>query len=611
MASSNWDRMLRIDLNRRTYAVEETTAQLEEYVGGMGRGVKLLLDEMVAGADPLGPANRLIFSTGPLTGTLAPMFAQTCLVTKSPLTGTILNTYAGGDLGAEIKFAGYDALIFEGQADDWSYIFIDDGHVSFHDAAHLLKMDSLGTEQVVREELGVAQARVIAIGLAGQNLVKFAAILSGRRVFGRGGAGAVMGSKRLKAIAIRGTRGLDVYDRGAFLAAVDEANSVINKELANEFSLLGMFSRHGTGSGMGVVNEQGALPTRNHYMGYFADADKIDSYAYARDYPTRIISCYACPVHCGQVHHINKGPWAGLVTRGPEYETMYALGSEVLNSSAEALAKANDLCERLGMDTLTAGTAVALALECAEKGIIKGEGSKLKFGDPRAVLTLLEDIAHRRGLGDLLAEGPGVAARELGGEAPAFAMQVKNSGFAAWMPRRMKGTGLSFATANRGGCHKRAPIGAEIMGFVDMDAVEGKAAMVKEIQDKVNAIFTLVGCRFSEFVLPLESYLALLEGATGTSLSAEEFMTLGERIWNLERVFNVAEGFRRKDDSLPGRCYTPIVGERSKGAVLTEEGMNYMLDEYYSLRGWDSEGVPQAAKLAELGIEAYIARMST
>ncbi|MEK7278529.1 MAG: aldehyde ferredoxin oxidoreductase C-terminal domain-containing protein, partial [Chloroflexota bacterium] len=259
------------------------------------------------------------------------------------------------------------------------------------------------------------------------------------------------------------------------------------------------------------------------------------------------------------------------------------------------------------MDTLTVGAVLSMALEAAENGLIKN--GNLRFGDPASILGLIEQIAHRTGIGDMLAEGPGRAAKELGGNAPGYAMQIKNSGYGAWMPRRMKGTGLSFATSNRGACHKRAPIGAEILGFVDGTKAEGKAAMVKEIQDKVNAYFTLVACRFNEFIVPAEICVQLLEGATGLALSTEEFMRLGERIWNLERVFNVAEGFRRRDDTFPAREFEPLEGSGSNEPLLTREELSYMLDDYYALRGWDSDGVPTAARLAELGLTAYGRRL--
>lgn len=608
MPTSSRNALLRIDLTQRKATVEDIPSGLAAYVGGMGIGVKLLLDEVPAGADALGPENKLIFAVGPLTGTRAPMFAQTCIITKSPLSGTILNTYAGGTFGPELKQAGVDAVVVEGAAAEPVFVFIDGKNVSFRSAADLRGLGTSETAQRVRRAIALPEAKVVSIGRAGENRVRYAAAIAEHRVFGRGGVGAVMGAKNLKAIAVYGDRPVAVHDAEAFDTAVESALDVIRKELANEYSLLGMFSRHGTGAGMGLVNERHALATRNHRQGHFDQAAEIDGWAYEKAYPTRPVSCFACPVHCGMLRRIPDGPLAGLFSRGPEYETMYSLGSNLCLGDREALFHANELCDQHGLDTLTLGAVLGMAFEAAETGLIQ-DGQNLRFGDPAAILGLIEQIAAREGLGDVLAEGPGRAAEALGGNAPEYAMQNKNSGYSAWMPRRMKGTGLSFITSNRGACHKRAPIGAEIMGFVDGASVENKAAMVKEIQDKVNAYFTLVSCRFAEFILPPEICVQLLAGATGQSLTPDEFVRLGERIWNLERVFNVADGFRRRDDAFPAREYQPIEGSGSNDPLMTPGEVDFMLDEYYALRGWDPEGVPTPARLAELGLAEYESRM--
>ncbi len=501
MSTSLRNTLLRINLTQHTSQEEDISSELGAYVGGMGVGTKLLVDEVPPGTDALEPGNKLIFAVGPLTGTRAPMFAQTCVVTKSPLSGTILNSYAGGTLGAEIKQAGYDALVIEGASPEPVFISIDGKKIRFHTAKNISGFDTSKTACEVRRAIALPEAKVISIGLAGENLVRYASAVSEYRVFGRGGVGAVMGSKNLKAIAIFGERPVAVYDQTAFNQAVESALNLINTEIANEYSLLGMFSRHGTGSGMGLVNERHSLATRNHQFGHFELAHEIDGAAFEENYPTRPVSCFGCPVHCGMLHQISDGPLKGLFSRGPEYETMYALGSNLSIGDREALFHANELCDQYGMDTLTLGATIGMAFEAAENGLIEN-GQDLHFGNRDSVIDLIEKIARRDGIGNILAEGPGRAAETFGGNALDYAMQIKNSGYAAWMPRRMKGTGLSFATANRGACHKRAPIGAELMGFVDGSSVENKAAMVKEIQDKVNAYFTLVSCRFAEFILP-------------------------------------------------------------------------------------------------------------
>jgi aldehyde:ferredoxin oxidoreductase len=601
--SSMQDLLIRIDLSNRMAAPWSVPEQLKGYIGGMGYGTKILVDEVPPQTDPLSPENKLILTVGPLTGTTAPMHPQSCIVTKSPLTETILNSYTGGFLGAELRFAGLDGLILEGAAPEWTVLLIEDGRVSFHRAEAVLGKSTVETEAYLKETFG-PDVRTLSIGRAGEKGVAMASIFSETRTFGRGGAGAVLGSKRIKAIAVRGSGGVEVARPEEFALLVRENMELLKAACAEEYNLVGMFSRVGTGAGMGLVNGRGALATRNHIFGSFDGSTQIDGYAYADKFYTRAIACYGCPVHCGMLHKFTRSDGSGSWLRGPEYETMYSLGSDLLNDDPVVLAEANQICEEYGMDTLTTGVSVAWALEMGETGKLKEPGLELKFGSPGAILGLLRMIGERQGIGDLLAQGPKRAVEASGGELGRF-MQIKNSGFAAWMPRRMKGTGLAFATSNRGACHKRAPIGAEITGQIDMDAYEGKAALVKEIQDRVNAIFTLVSCRFHEFVTPPESYPRFVTAATGREISLKDFLAVGERIWNLERLFNIGAGLGRADDSLPERCYQPIQGEASEGAVMDREKFESMLSEYYRLRGWDEQGNPTVEKLEELGIAEY------
>ncbi len=604
MAGSMYNKILRIDCRKKSASDWTVPDDVKDYIGGMGYGTKILVDEVSPQVDPLSPENKLILTVGPLTGTSAPMFAQSCIVTKSPLTGTILNCYTGGFLGPEIKFAGLDGIILEDRSEEWILIYIEDGRVSFHSAQPVLGKSTGETEEFMKDKFG-KHVRTLSIGRAGENAVAMASIFSETRTFGRGGSGAVLGSKHIKGIAFRGSQGVDVADRKGFAELTAGNMQIIKKACAEEYNLVGMFSRVGTGAGVGMINGKGALATQNHIYGVFDRGSEIDGYAYARKFYTRAISCYGCPVHCGMLHKFRKKDNTESWLRGPEYETMFSLGSDLLNGDPVTLAEANQICEEYGMDTLTTGVTTAWALEMAERGIIKEPGLHLKFGDRNSILGLLRKIGEREGIGDLLANGPKKAAEITGMDTLSCSMQIKNSGFAAWMPRRMKGLALAFATSNRGACHKRAPIGAEITGQVDMDTIEGKPAMVKEIQDKVNAIFTLIGCRFHEFVTHTDYYTGFLEAATGKKLSVEEFIRVGERIWNLEKLFNLGAGFSRRDDNLPGRCFEPIKGEKSEGAVMTHEQFKTMLDEYYSLRGWNHGGVPETRKLKELGISRY------
>ncbi len=601
MASSMFDTLVRIDCTAKKGSSVRIGAELKPFIGGMGYGTKILVSEVEPSIDPLSEKNRIVLTVGPLTGTTAPMFPQACIVTKSPLTGTILNCYAGGFLGAEIKFCGIDGVVLEGRAPDWSLVLVEDGRVSFHDAGPVMGKGTSETEAYMKERFG-PEVKTLSIGRAGEKAVAMASIFSETRTFGRGGAGAVLGSKRIKGMAFRGTRAVDVADRNGFAEVMTRNVELIKAACREEHNLVGMFSRVGTGAGMGLVNSKGGMATKNHEYGVFPEGSQIDGWAYAKKYYTRAISCFGCPVHCGMLHKFKKRDNSDSWLRGPEYETMFSLGSEVLNKDPVTLAEANQLCEDYGMDTLTVGVTIAWALEMAEKGILKDPKLSLAFGDGDSILGLIRQIGEREGLGGLLADGPKAAAEKTGKGSIGVAMQVKNSGFAAWMPRRMKGVALAFATSNRGACHKRAPIGDEIMGKLDMDSYAGKAPIVREIQDTVNAIFTLVACRFHEFVSPKETYTQFLAAATGQSFTLPQFVEVGERIWNLERLFNIGAGFGRADDTLPDRCFEPIKGKASHGAVLTHEEFDKMLDEYYAVRGWTREGVPTPATLKRLGI---------
>ncbi|MBI9106570.1 MAG: aldehyde ferredoxin oxidoreductase family protein [Spirochaetales bacterium] len=605
MSGSMYDRIIRIDCSKNSSRVWEVPEDLKSYLGGMGYGTKLLVDEVDPTVDALSPDNKIILTVGPLTGTSAPLHAQSCIVTKSPLTGTILNCYAGGFIGAEIKYCGIDGVIFEGASSDWKIVLIDNDKVSFENADPVMGMGTEETENWIKNRYGV-DYKTISIGRAGEKHVRMAALFSETRTYGRGGAGAVLGSKKIKAVAFRGTCGADLADVDEFTRLVKENMSVISDACGSEYSLVGMFSRFGTGAGMALVQSRGALATRNSQFGSFESSEAISGQNYEKDFYTRWVSCYGCPVHCGRIHKFSTHDGGQSWARGPEYETMYSLGSQLNNGDPDVLAEANRLTEVYGVDSLTIGVTISFAFECAEKGLLSDPDLKLEFGDPASILGLIRKIGEREGIGNILAEGPARAAKEIGGGSSDFAMQVKNSGFAAWMPRRMVGTGLAFATSNRGACHKRAPIGAEITGQVDMLSFVDKAQMVKKNQDVVNAIFTLISCRFHEFMTPHEFYPDYIKAASGISLDLDDFYALGERIWNLEKLFNLGAGFGRSDDILPARCYNdPIKGDSSESSVLDYGKWQDMLTEYYSLRGWDYNGIPQKAKLDALGIGNY------
>jgi aldehyde:ferredoxin oxidoreductase len=600
-------KLLRVNLSART-AVEEPLpdAFIERWVGGMGFGTRRFADEVAPTADPLGPENKVYICVGPLTGTLAPLFAQTCIITKSPLTGGIINTYAGGHLGGAIKAAGYDVIAIEGRADRLVYLLITPEGVQIVDCPELAGRAAREAETAVKAASGRDDVNTLAVGLAGENRVRYASVISETRAFGRGGAGAVLGSKNLKAVGFAGIGDVRVSDADAFQAGVDAAYQTFREEVAQPWSLLGGFGRVGTGTGMGLINEKHALATRHHRLSHFDEAEAIGGQALAERFPTRPIACLGCQVHCGMLRRPVKTRWGEVWTRGPEYETMYSLGSLCFNDDAEMLLKANDQAEQYGMDTLSLGVSVAFVMECAERGILPrdvlGGDVVLQFGSADATVRLIDMIARREGLGDTLAEGVRRASRAIGQGAEGFALQVKGLEFAAWMPERMRGIAVTFATANRGACHKRAPIGMELMDEIPMDGIEGRAALVAEIQDKVNAIFTLIACRFAEFALPVEQFVALLNAATGLSYTDEQFMRLGEAIWNVERLYNMAAGIDGDEDRLPDICFEVPADFPEDAKPLTREDFATLLRDYYAARGWDERGRPTPERLAALGL---------
>jgi len=601
-------KLLRVNLSTRTIRAEALDdAFIARWVGGMGFGTRLLTQEVTPQADPFGEENTLYLCVGPLTGTLAPLFAQTCIVTKSPLTGGIINSYAGGHLGGALKATGYDVIAIEGRASNLVYLLVTPEGVRIVDCPELAGLPAAEAEEAVKTAARRDDLHTIAIGLAGENRVRYACAISETRAFGRGGAGAVLGAKNLKAIGIAGIGDVRVADRDAFVTAMGAAYETLRKDLAQPWSVLGLFGRAGTGTAIGMVNERYALATRYHRQSHFDKAEEIGGEALAKKYPTRPIACLACPVHCGMLHPTVKTRWGPVWTRGPEYETMYSLGSLCFNDDTDMLLMANKLAEDYGMDTLSLGVTVAFAMECAERGILPrdalGDGIPLEFGNAEATIRLIHMIAHREGLGDTLAEGVRRAAQALDQGAESFALQVKGMEFAAWMPERMRGIAVTFSTSNRGACHKRAPIGAELMGFIPMDSSEGRAALVASIQDKVNAIFTLVSCRFLEFALPTQQYVDLLNAASGLQYTEESFLRLGEAIWNLERLYNLAAGISGDEDRLPDICFQPPPDFPKDAKPLTREDFATLLRDYYAARGWDAQGRPTPERLALLGLE--------
>ncbi len=606
-------RILEVDLSSERVEVSPLDERLARmFIGGKGLGAKILYDSLKPGVDPLSPENPLIFATGPLTGTEAPTSGRFAVVTKSPLTGIFLDSQVGGYFGPELKFAGYDALIIQGKADSPKYLLIRDDEVEILEATDLWGLTTVQTVQTIRERHGDRRLRVASIGPAGERLVRFACIAIDHHLqperggqAGRGGAGAVMGSKRLKAIAVRGTGRVEYARPEEFREAVKRAVDAINSN-----SFIPIRRRYGTPLWVGPMNEMGILPTRNFQRSTFERADEITGETMRERIVISDRACYNCPIACGKYSEVRSGKYAGTAVEGPEYEVIALMGSACGVAPIEAVARAAQLIDELGLDGISTGNVIAWAMECYEREIITSEdtgGLDLRFGNADAMIEMVRRIAYREGLGDLLAEGVKRASEKLGRGSERFAMHVKGMELPGYEPRGSFGMALAYATSDRGGCHQRAwTVRAEIEGRLGPRfSIEGRAKFVKETQDERAACFSLVLCDFA----PLEvgHFVDMLNAATGFDFSEEEYLRAGERIWNLTRMFNVREGVRRKDDTLPPRLMEePLPDGPGAGNVITRDMLDRMLDEYYELRGWDSNGMPTPEKLKELALSELI-----
>lgn len=593
-------KILRVNLSNRMIREEEIDYDLaRKFIGGRGLGSKFLFDEIDHKIDSFDEKNKLIMITGPLTATLAPTGGRYMVVTKSPLTGAIACSNSGGYFGAELKFAGYDALIIEGRSEKAVYLWIKDGKVEIRDAERLRMKSTHQTEDIIREETD-PDAKIASIGPAGEKLVRFSCIINDKhRAAGRSGVGAVMGSKNLKAVAVRGTRGIKVYDPDGFMKAVMAANEKI---YASPVTSKGL-PTYGTAILVNIINECGLFPTNNFQSGVFDGAKKISGETMTDTILIKNKACFACSIGCGRVTEVKSGEFIGK-GEGPEYENIFGLGSCIGVSDLEAIAKANYLCNEFGIDPISAGATISCAMELFEKGYIdeKTAGFPLRFGDAKTLIKLIGMIGRREGFGDILAEGSYRIAERFGH--PEFSITVKRQELAAYDPRGAKGMGLGYATSNRGACHLRSyTISPEILGLpekLDPFTIEGKHNWVKGFQDFTSVIDSTGLCIFSTFAIGQKEILNLLNTATGFNYTADEISIIGERIWNLERLFNIHCGFTRKDDTLPPRLLTePLPSGAAKGQVVE---LQPMLERYYEVRGWDENGIPRQDTLRRLGL---------
>jgi aldehyde:ferredoxin oxidoreductase len=585
---------VRVDLSRGRITKESIDLQLARtFIGGRGLGTKILSDEIDPKVDPLASANKLIFAAGPLTGTAAPSGSRWMAITKGALTDAVACSNAGGDFGPELKYAGYDMIIVEGVAKQPTMLVIDDDSVELCSAQKLWGQNVHATEDLLHEQLG-AGFKFVSIGPAGENLVRFASIMNDKnRAAGRSGVGAVMGSKKLKAIAVRGSGGVSVADPKRFRTVCLEAIEKLDAPTAG-------LRRYGTASLLNVINARGLLPTRNFQSGQFEAAEAISGEAIAEHVLVRNRACFGCPISCGRVTAVKDGKYAGS-GEGPEYESIWALGADSGVDNLAAATKANYICNELGMDPITAGGTIACAMELYETGVITEEqaGCKLSFGNADAVVDLMTKIGYRRGFGDILAEGGARVARKFG--KPELFMGVKKQEFPAYDPRGAVGMGLQYATSNRGACHVRGyMVALEVLGGMDPFTPEGKAAATIALQNMTAALDSSGMCLFTTFATGAPELLEMLSAATGFDYEMDEMLRAGERIWNLERIFNQRAGLSGKDDTLPKRLLAePMPAGPAKGMTVP---LDKMLPEYYRLRGWDAEGKPTKQKLASLGL---------
>jgi aldehyde:ferredoxin oxidoreductase len=605
--------VLRINLTTRQIIKESLREDwAREYIGGRGLGARYLLAEVDPTVDPFSPDNKLMVVTGPLTGTNASCGSRYMVVTKGPLTNAITTSNSGGTWGPELKAAGYDMLILEGRASSPCYLWIYNDQVEIRDAAHLWGKTVWETEEHLKTEVGVPDAIIASIGPAGEKLVRFACIMNDlHRAAGRSGVGAVMGSKNLKAVAVRGTGGVRLADPKTYM----EAQWAMKVKLRESPVTSQGLPIYGTEVLVNVINEHGALPTRNHQETVFEQAEAISGETLTE---TRLVAnkaCFSCTIACGRVttlpgdaagkYMVNTHPhnWK-IAGEGPEYEAAWAMGAECGVGDLDALIKANWLCNELGMDAISFGATVAAAMELYEKGVVQlaEAGIPLKFGSGEALIAMAEKVAYREGFGTELAEGSKRMTAKFG--RPELFMGVRGQEFAAYEARAIQGMGLGYATSNRGACHLKAyTVAAEILGLprqMDPRATEGKAELTKIFQDATATVDATGLCQFLTFGIGLEEILPQLSAATGVTYTMDDLMKIGERIWNLERLWNERSGMDGKEDTLPKRILEePIPTGPAKGQV---NRLGEMLPEYYRLRGWTEDGRITPEKLKELGL---------
>ena len=604
-------RILRVDLSSEEIRVNKLESEvLRKFIGGVGLAAKIIYDEVKPETPPLDPENKLVFMTGPLTGTLVPCTGRYVVCAKSPLTNAWGESHSSGFWARELKRAGYDGIIVEGESEKPVYLIINDEDVRIEDANEFWGKGCPETEESIKKRLG-EEYKVACIGPAGEKLVRFASIINdGGRAAGRCGMGAVMGSKKLKAIAVKGTKDIPMKDPKRIRSILKRIYPQIMS-----FPTTQIYASYGTSGELLSFYEYGDVPIKNFSLGKWDKIDMISGETYNAVMVKAKRACWNCPIACWRYVKVDEGPYAGLeLERGPEYETLTALGSLLLNERLDIIVKANSLCNYYGLDTISTGVSIAFAMECFEKGVITPQdamGLNLKWGDSEAILKMIEFIGERKGLGDILAEGVKRASEKIGKGSEKFAMHVKGLEMPMHDPRAFKGMGLQYAVSNRGACHLQGLIlrieqgqrmtDLKIYERLNRFETKGKGKVLAIVQNWHEVLESLIICKF--LGIPPGHIPGLYALTTGIYVTLEELLEAGERIYNVKRMFNVKCGITRKDDVLPYRIMNERLSEGGTlGHIISLEELNAMLDEYYEARGWDENGVPREETLKRLGL---------
>lgn len=604
-------RVLYVDLTSgKTHTEPLNVDYAKKYIGGIGLGMRLWLQNSKPKVDPFDPENPLVIANGPISGTMWPTGGNGhAIVSKSPQSFGIGEALAHGTFGTELKRAGYDAVVIKGKAERPVYMWIDDDSVQLLDASGLMGKSPSETEDTIREELGDYYIRVAAIGVAGEKLARMACVINDKtRAAGRTGMGAVMGSKNLKAVAVRGTHDITVAKLDEFMEYVKEFHERMKGPATQKYRTMG------TAENVLVHNSLSCMPTRNYNNSRFEGAGKISGEVMNEKYVAKIIGCSSCAMRCEHMCVVAEGPYKNTMTR-MEYETLWALGPYCGVDRLDAIIKAMELTNYYGVDAISAGVTVGFAMDCYERGILtqkEVDGIDAKFGNADAMVQLVEKIGKREGVGDVLADGAKFAADKINKGSEKLAATIKGVEITGYDLRCLKTAALGFAVSFRGADHNRHGAYAfDVKGKVNrLIAEKGRGKLVRDMEDVYNLIDSFIVCKFSRgtYYKELPDMAKLYTLVTGYEMTPEELKKAGERINNLARLINVREGLGRKDDNLPYKVmHDPIPDDGpSKGAYVTQPELDLLLDDYYESRGWTKEGIPTEGKLKELGMDDLI-----